>query len=369
MLLGIPGELYAPIYIIVLGIITFVVANKYGRFGGDRFLSNEAENQTPSLILALAVTVFIGFRPVASCFMDMWGYAMGIENHWFDDMDVSLNFLFDRLRRYASRQSWDKYSFLVLIAAIYFIGIWFASRKIFKKDTMLAFVMYLAAFSTFSYGTNGIKAGAAMSFFLVALAFHDQGKKWLSLLFLFVSLGFHHSMQLPLAAFAVCCFVKKPKWFFYLWVVCFFISLFHITWFQTFFASITDAQGAGYLEEESGLQWGKRGFRIDFILYSAVPIVVGWIIVIKRKIHDKKYEFLLNLYTLINAIWLLCMYGGSTNRIAYLSWGIYPIVLLYPFVRFEWLPNQYAVTKKVVIYHWLFTFCMQFIYYGLLDLR
>lgn len=368
MFLGIPGDLYSPIYIIVIGIITFVVVNRYSQYGQNRLFSNIAENYVPSLVFAIIVTLWIGFRPVHRCFMDMWGYAYSIEYHLIDDMDVSLNFLFDRLRRYASRQRWDKYTFLVLIATIYFMGIWCACRMIFKKDTMLAFVMYLAAFSTFSYGTNGIKAGSAMSLFLVALAFHNQENKWLSWFFLWVSLGFHHSMQLPLTAFFICYFLKKPKWFFYIWIGCFFAALLHITWFQTFFASITDAQGAGYLEEESGQQWGKMGFRLDFILYSAVPVVVGWIVVMKRQIHDAKYEFLLNLYTLLNAIWMLCMYGGSTNRIAYLGWGIYPIVLLYPFVRFEWLPNQYAIAKKVVIYHWLFTFCMEFVYYRLLNL-
>lgn len=105
------------------------------------------------------------------------------------------------------------------------------------------------------------------------------------------------------------------------------------------------------------------GFRIDFIIYSAAPIIVGWIAFFKKKIISRKYRFLLNLYLLANSIWLLCMYAEFTNRIAYLSWFMLPIVLIYPFLNEEWGEDQYKTFRWVALGHLGFTLFMQYIFY------
>lgn len=72
-----------------------------------------------------------------------------------------------------------------------------------------AYLVFLAAFSTFSYATNGIKAGAAASIFILALSYSDKLSICIPLLL--VSLSFHHSMTLPLAAFALTFIFKNTK--------------------------------------------------------------------------------------------------------------------------------------------------------------
>ena len=95
-----------------------------------------------------------------------------------------------------------------------------------------------------------------------------------------------------------------------------------------------------------------------------MPIIVGWIGVYSRNIESKNYSFLLNLYTLVNAVWLLCVHVYFSNRIAYLSWLMYPIVLIYPFLRENWGDNRYVIFKYVAYGHLLFTLFMNFVYYG-----
>ena len=107
----------------------------------------------------------------------------------------------------------------------------------------------------------------------------------------------------------------------------------------------------------------KMGFRIDFILYSFVPILVGWIAVLKKRIESRVYLFILNIYTFINGIWLLCIYATFTNRIAYLSWGLYPILLIYPFLKEDWGDGQYKIFKWVAYGHLGFTLFMNLVYY------
>ena len=154
-----------------------------------------------------------------------------------------------------------------------------------------------------------------------------------------------------------------------LWIACFVIAAFHINYFQNLFVMVgsdVDDKILDYLGEDLNSFQGARlkgGLRIDFILYSFIPILIGWIALFKKRIQSGRYTFLLNLYTFINAIWMLCMYALFTNRIAYLSWLMYPVVLIYPFLREKWGKDQYKTFRWVAYGHLAFTLFMTFIYY------
>jgi len=313
----------------------------------------------------LLCAIVIGIRPNWHGFVDSRNYIRVIEflqgEYFVFDVDTQ-NILFDNLLCWIASKSWSWTSFFVIIAFIYFGGIFIAVKKMFPRDVLFAFLVYLAAFSTFSYATNGIKAGAAASLFLVALAYRD--KKWVSYLFVALSYGFHHSMQLLVAAYIIVSLVKKPKYYLWLWCVSLLVAALHITFFQELFAGFTDEQGAQYLiadqSEESAY---LTGFRLDFIIYSAVPVLLGWYWIFKRGLKSEKYNFLYNLYLLANSVWMLCMYASYTNRIAYLSWQLLPIVLIYPFLNERLSPNQYRTVGVIALGHLAFTLFMEFIYY------
>lgn len=363
----IPAQFYQDIYLILVTILSLTCFMKYAGYGTQRLSDGNQENNTNIVILTLFVVLFIGFRPINGFyFLDMKGYEQyylmnfGSYFRWTLDTD---NMIFDNLLLWMASKRLDIYVFYVLIAAIYFSGIAMACSMLFPKDKLATFLLYLAAFSTFSYATNGIKAGAAASLFLIALAFNERDKRLWTAVFLLLSLGFHHSMQLPVIAFVVCKIIKEPKFYFWFWMFCLLISVAHITFFMHIFEALTDEQGAEYLSGEGDTY---KGFRLDFVLYSAVPIIIGQIAMKRKMIVSRRYEFLLNLYTLTNAIWLLCMYAEFNNRISYLSWIMLPIVLIYPFLKEHWGDNQYVVFKSVANYHLLFTLFMVYIYYGVI---
>ena len=226
-------------------------------------------------------------------------------------------------------------------------------------------MVFLGAFSTFSYGTNGTKAGDAAALFLCALAYRNDKPIFASLLAL-ASWGFHHSMSPCVLAFFIVWFYSKPRYFFYFWLTCLVLSAAHITFFQNLFASYSDTKGASYLDVENMAGWdGKSGFRLDFVIYSFMPVVVGYYAVFRKKIDNVKYNRLLSTYLLMNGLWLLCMYAGFTNRIAYLSWFMYPIVLIYPLLDKEcnWGKSRYKTVAVFAGLHLGFTLFMNLIYY------
>ena len=361
----IPASLYQTIYLILVTIMTLVVYNQYqSRNGLREFRPSRTDAIAGMLVLFLIV--FIGFRPVSGrYFGDMWNYAQNYEVFFegctfFFEWETE-NKIFNNLFAWWGSERLGYTSFFVCIAAIYFGAAYWGIRKLFPDHRLTAYLVFLAAFSTFSYATNGIKAGAAASLFILAMGYRENLKVCIPLVLL--SWGFHHSMIMVVAGLAVTLFVKNPKYYFWGWCFCFLMAVAHITAFAQLFAGYTTEHGANYLLTEGGYEGTKGGFRIDFILYSAMPVLVGWYAVFKKKMNlSPLYKDLLNLYLCLNGIWMLCMYANFTNRIAYLSWFLYPIVLIYPFLNEHWGKNRYKIFGWVMLGHLGFTLFMGLIY-------
>lgn len=355
-----PGSLYQPIYLFIVLLLTTIITQVTTKdfIDEDGFRRGSAYSAF-SFIFAICIALFIGNRPISIEFVDMvdydrtYSFLMG--DYFYFDYEAD-NLIYDNWLAFMASNNVPVRTFFVIVAMVYFGLMWFACLRLFPKDTLLAFLVCLAAFSTFSYGTNGIKAGMATSIFLLALSFRD--KIWISVPLALLTYGFHHSMTLVIVAYFCVLFIKKTKLYFIIWAVSFCLAALHITWFQHYFAGFTDEHGASYL-----LSQRNSGFRIDFIIYSAVPVFVGYLLTFKYGLFSKTYSIILNLYLLTNSVWMLCMYSNFTNRIAYLSWFLYPIVLLYPFVNLYWSDEQESYLKYAVYGHLGFTLFMTFIFY------
>lgn len=361
----IPAEYYYDIYLIIVTLFSLPLLLLYSNASGSRNIVYQNQ-QRIALFMAIFMTIFVGLRPVDAAFADMVVYDAGLSNFYgkFQFIWNTQNKIFDNFYAFFGTYNLGGNLFFTTIAAIYFLTAYYAMKRLFPNDIYIAYLVFLGAFSTFSYGTNGMKAGMAASIFLLALAYRDKLKVCIPLLL--ISWGFHHSMQLPLAAFALTLIYKNSKTYFLFWFVCFLLACFHVTSFQEWFGGLTDEQGTRYLlveNEESDTT--IKGFRFDFILYSIMPIVVGWYAVYRKGLQlSKFYTCLLNLYLTTNAIWMLCMYASFTNRIAYLSWQLYPVVLIYPFLNEDWGEKKYKILSTVAGLHLAFTLFMTWVYYA-----
>lgn len=306
-------------------------------------------------------------RPAHRAFVDTNNYIQYFDfskahNSGFKFDPTAENLIFDNIFSYLAINDYSIELFFVFIATVYFGCMAWALIRMFPQDAFYAFVIYLAAFSTFSYGTNGIKAGAAAAVFLVALSY--RSKIWLSLLIAMLSWGFHHSMHMVIVAYAITFWIKAPKIYLFIWFICILCGMLHINPLLNIMTNLTDERGAQYLTTMNDQWGGKVGFRLDFLIYSACPIIVGYYTIFKRKIQDRIYVNMFNLYVLCNSLWVLCMYIPFNNRIAYLSWFLFPIVLVYPYFNIRFLNHQYIALNKVAWAQLGFTIFMFAIYYG-----
>lgn len=365
----IPASLYHNIYLFLVTILTLVAFRKY-IYKDDLYEDESSNTELYTILLISSIVLFIGLRPasIPNCwkyFGDTQNYVQIYEvfyegaNFTFDRNTDSI--IFDNLFAWWGSAQLGYTSFFLFLSIIYFTTSYLGIRKLFPNDKLAVYLVFLAAFSTYSYSVNGIKAGAASSLFLWAIAYRDNLKICIPLIL--ISWGFHHSMIMPVAAFVTTIFFKNPKIYFGFWAFCLLMAIAHVTAFAHFFAGATTEHGASYLLGDGTNDGTKGGFRLDFIIYSAMPVLVGWYAVVKKQLElSDTYINLLNLYLCLNGVWMLCMYANFTNRIAYLSWFLYPIVLIYPFLNEDWGEDRYQKFGYVMLAHLGFTLFMNYIY-------
>ena len=122
----------------------------------------------------------------------------------------------------------------------------------------------------------------------------------------FLAYGIHHSVGVPIAAFALSLLVyKRPQWAIYLWTLSIVVSLLLGNSLTSFIEQLSfDERLSHYTNVEQGgvgIQFSSYGFRWDFLLYSAMPIALGYYSIVKKRITDNWYSVLFTTYCFANA--------------------------------------------------------------------
>lgn len=356
------GIYYKYIYLVVVALCTFIHILNLKKYRG-----NLVESHLSGIFLLIFLVLFIGLRP----YMDVLTDTIGISIYYkanllypFKFNPLAENLIFDNVLLWFSSLGINFSAFLVLVAAVYYGMRYLSCKKMFPKHSYTAFLIFLAAFLSYSSATNGFKAGMAASVFCCAIAYRKR--KLLAACLLLISWGIHHAMHVCVIAYLIVSLCKNTRVYYIIWIFSALIAIAHIDYFQVLFAGVTDEKGSQYLLAEDGA-W-MTGLRLDFMLYSFMPVALGWYITEKLKIQDRGFQFVLTLYMLLNSVWMLCMYANYTNRIAALSWFLYPMVIAYPFLSpsFEGIYKNNKLLIKIILCHLFFTLFMDLVYYTIL---
>lgn len=352
------AELYQPVFLCLVFIMSLVQSIKIANQPTNKLLSRGQDVIGIWTVCVLFIVV-VGLRPAdALCFGDSESY-----NHDYKMMQDGLRFvnleghdvLFYQFMFFCSKH-FSVNVFFLLIEIGYVVPIMIFCKKIFDKNAPLAMLFCLGAFSFFSYGTNGLRHGLASSFTLLAYTFWFENKgikKTISIIPAFFAYSVHGSILLPIIVFLVVNCFPKTKFFVWFWGVSIIFSIIAGGLISSFFSSLgfADDRLSKYLSETDR-------FRFDFILYSVVPIIYGYIVLVKKRIKDKVFGSLFNTYVVCNAFWIMIINAEYSNRFAFLSWFLYPIVLAYPLLKLNVWKGQSKVLSYTLFGHVFFTCIM-----------
>lgn len=356
----VPLESYTGLqYYVLLGIALLILINS---FVFD--VKNQGSLMFFDYFGAFFVCIYVlymGSRPISGrYFGDTSTYAKAYSVlQKGGDVVIEKDYVFNYFMSLCSKVM-DVHTFFLLIDVIYVLPFILFSRKYCGKYWFFALFMFIGSMSTWAYGTNGLRNGIATSLFILGLCFYNK-KIWMWFCFI---LGYfmHASLIIPIAGFIVTGLYKNPKIYIYIWIVAIPLSLAGGSTWNTFFSSLGFAEdrSQSYLEggEEVMKQFSRTGFRWDFLLYSATPILTGWYFIYKKEIKDNFYIHLFGVYCIANAFWILVITAAFSNRFAYLSWFLMAPVIAYPMLRFKMWKDQYKTFGIILFLYFMFTFIM-----------
>ena len=363
-------EAFAPYYYFVYWLMVMLLT--MDKFNSIRCLPSytviqKRDSYQPLVLFSVFYILFFGLRPMAfgtGLFGDTGNYAntyelmqqFGVYNK-FGAEEAGKDWLFFTLM-FSCSQIMDVHLFFLICMFIYIVPMFVACKLLDRNHGALLMLFCIGSFQFYTYSVNGVRNGMACSIVLLALAFLIKEKKLWSLLLSLVALGIHKSTVLPIVSMYFIYYVRKPKLMFYIWLGAIVVSLAIGGYIDNLLSALSyDERLAGNLQKDDadGLILEHR-FRWDFLLYSSMPILLGWYTIFKRKLHDNTYLILLGTYIYANSFWVLAIRAIFSNRIAYLSWFIYPIVLAYPLLNFPvFKKNHSQKTAWILLGHFGFT--------------
>lgn len=356
-------SLYYPIYIYSLLIISLVYAWFICVKG--TVLIQQNTNNTFVLFYFILFVIFIGNRPVSGLYFgDTFNYALMYDNFvsGVNTLDeASKEWVFTWLMYHCSKVM-DVHGFFLIMDILYVFPVLWACYRLIPNHYILMFLFCMGAFSFFTYGTNGIRNGFACSLIVAALPYINSNfvNKVIAGLLCFIAFNIHRSTALPIVCMLVSLFVKDTRYVIGWWLFSIILSLVAGGTIEIFFSKLGfDDRLSSYATDNSAdAMFSSTGFRWDFLLYSAMPIVLGYYVVFIRKIWDKNYLLLLNTYILCNSFWVMMIRASYSNRFAYLSWFMYALVLAYPCLNLPIWKNQGSKTALIFMGHLGFTLFM-----------
>lgn len=265
-----PASLYTPLFFQAMLLVVIACSLVYCGMERSQIKHLAQFNQFAGLIVGIAVTVFIGLRPVSGVFVDMPLYARSFERVQQGGEGSFSDPLFGALVRLCGYVL-PVGGFFFVCTLIYVASLASASWRTHGQWGFPVLLAFLTAFSFWAYAVNGIRNGMATSVLILAFAFYDKPVVMLALMV--AAWGLHGSVLLPAAAFIVVRYVRQTSLWLLFWVACVALSLFAGNVSQRFLRSYNpfayDDRVETYLLGPEG-----SGFRADFLAYSILPVLV-----------------------------------------------------------------------------------------------
>ena len=350
---------YWGMFLVMLFTCVYVIAP------ADELSDTKQHYHYRSVGLSLGVIVLLCF--LMALYPIQWGTFGDREGYLYMFNNVAQTSFSDPFWRFlnvAIRNFTVNQVYFFLIMALLYVGLrYWACYNFNKNYSFLLFAMLISSFQFLSYGVNTIRSGVASSFLLLAFSVYskEKTKEVLTFLLVLASVGIHKSMALPAFMFLLSVVFPRPKFYLLVWLSSFVFSAILGGFFESNLGNLIEqnvgSQAGEYILNESTSGY-KRGFRLDFILYSLAPILLGAYYIVKKSFQDKLYISLYCTYILTNAVFVLVIRANFVDRFGYLSWLMIPFILLYPLLKVRLFEKQNNKIALILFLNTVFTMLM-----------
>ena len=364
------ASLYSPLFFSFFCLWGLFVGLQYYNSKGT-LQTQRQESALVGWVVALMIAIWLGMRPNSGTYFgDTANYAIIFRAFQPTDfvIDFKKEWLWDSLYYITKNLGYDIHFLFTVVSLLYMVTGYAAIRILIPHKPIITLILFCGSLMFFSFATNGLRNGLACHVTLLVFVLYFKEQRILAAVIAFLAYSIHHSVGIPLAGFICSLFIyKRPHWSIIIWGLSIVASLLlgnSLTGFIEQFSVDERLQGYTNLEQGGeGVQFSSYGFRWDFLAYSAMPIVLGYYTILKKRITDNWYSVLFSTYCLANAFWVIFIRAAFSNRFAYLSWFMYPIVVAYPLFFFKLWNDQDKKVGQIILAYVGFTAVMQFLYW------
>lgn len=305
--------------------------------------SNKSNTTALSAILFIVMLILLGLFPIE------WGYGTDRANY----ANQLLEFKYGHAKiepqkgevgyqiiQYVFSRFVNATEYMFCISLIYLTNYFMATRRLVKTQSYWLFVAAVLSMGFTSYNLNTMRAGLAISFLVLGLSMYKSKIKLI--VCILIAVNIHTSTVIPGSIILLCSMYRNTRLFYALWFLSIPVSFVAGGYFNALFEGMGDDARTEYLTAENANY--NIGFRIDFIIYSLVPMLIGGYYIFRKGVRDRFYEMMYNSYLLTNLFWILVIRANYSDRFAYLSWFMIPFILVYPLLvnkmslkKGEWL--------------------------------
>lgn len=308
-------------------------------------------------VLIFAIGLFFSWEPVL-IYGDKWVYELDFFKANSDVTQEGKDVGFYLYIKFVAFLTDSSAMFFFITALVYMTGYYvFIQKKIVAEYRLLLFITIITSMGFYAYANNTLRAGLALSLFLLLLS-RNYFFKLPTFLLIVVVITIHKSLLLPVLALVLSLLYRRKDNYLALWVACLALSLAAGSTFVNLFGeffSFADERVTQYSSGQSLLY--KTGFRWDFVVFSLLPIALAHYY--KRKgYHDPFYEQMLSMYIIANAFWLLLIRMPFSDRLASLSWFLIPVLIMYPLLTKRIFEKQHFWIAGVLMINALITFTL-----------
>lgn len=307
---------------------------------GNIKVSNSQLQFLAYIFLAIAGVYFIGMRgvgigtdtPIYFKYFDFVKYGDDFEGA----ARVEIGFYW--LTKIISYFTDSKNVYLSIIFLIQFLGITsvlYKKSEIFRPYLFVALIWLSYPFF-YSITLNVIRQGLAFVFVVYAIDAKLQNKKYSPYILLLLGTLFHYATLLY-----ILCFIAlelKPKFITLLWFWFFAVIFAFFGWTEEIISLLLklvigdNPYYSSYLDSSVNVDY-VRGFRIDFVIFSALPIAYYFLLKkYKNEVKDG-FTFIFSLYLALNIIYLCFASFPYNDRFALASWLLIPFMMDFIFLR------------------------------------
>ena len=360
----IPATAYNWLYNCSLGLLAVCCIPLLTGKNAAAIVSPQKNSTWVMLIIAIIYILWLGLRPINIAFGDTPVYAN--QYHLYTQtgqVNEEHEYLWTAIMAFIADLKLSVNVWFLSIELCYIGFTAYACKRIFGNNSFWGFIFVITCFSFFSYGVNGIRNGLACSLTLFGMTFVKSGKRnfIIPVIIFIIASQIHKTTILPSCCWLFSKYIdRKTTTAMWVWAAAIVISLFLGESVKDFILSFSfDKRLQGYVNLASSNVMDKfshAGFRWDFLLYSATPILIGYYALQKKQIKDRIYSVYLNTYIYANSFWVLVNTAAYSNRFAYLSWFMYGIVLAYPLLKLKLFSNQGLIIVLGLCYQLFFLF-------------